>query len=108
MNQSTINTIKSFGFKVYMRHVSDGWCIYSNGTEIALYNEDEKIYSIHYDNKWTGTGFLMAKGLSKENLLRGFCLCPSWFIYSQASIRKYRSIEEYKKENSFNMVYKEI
>jgi hypothetical protein len=111
MDKAVIDAVAAAGFAVYMRHINDSFLLFTDGKNIG-YLQDSRgrglsLTSVHKANRTTGTGFALGElaEINRETLSQAFVHCPSWARHDAGTVRKYRDIEEYRAENSFNAAY---
>lgn len=115
MKTQTIQQIQDHGFRVYMRKPSDTWCIYTDGKNVAYFEETNRGFGVstcHRPNRTTGTGYGILRESHRftlNDLRDGFCFAPVWSSRTDhASIVKYNGIEDFRKESDWNAEYKEV
>lgn len=95
------------GFKVYVcKDVNKTtWCKFTKGMHIGSVEVDYygglNFASVHKPNRYTGTGFAMAREVTQptiEHALATFNLAPHWATDSQcSSVVKYKNWDEFAK-----------
>jgi len=114
MQTEIIEAVKAAGFKVYMRDPSDTWMIYADGDKLAYLQADRwgyaKISTLHkpVQGSGNGSGFGLdgIPNLSRDQLTKGFAHGPAWA--GGLRVEKYKGIEEYKSQSSWNAAYQEV
>jgi hypothetical protein len=112
MEQRIIDAVAAAGFDVWMRDPKDTWMLFTDGKNIGYLQSDRMagytISTVHIPNTTSGTGFQIERHVAdftRDMLARAFVHCPDWFRRDAASVRKYRDIEHYRAESSFNEAY---
>jgi hypothetical protein len=111
--REVVAMIKAEGFRVFMRHPSDTWCYYTDGTRIAYAQSngyDMRLTTTHKANRETGTGFVFDDKITPEGI-RGAIAChaPNWASQRDAaSVHKWSSWQEFASHNTFGIEYKEV
>ena len=112
MEQRIVDAVVAAGFDVWMRDPKDTYMLFTDGKNIGYLQYARMagytISTVHMPNTTTGTGFQVERNvayLTPEMLASAFVYCPDWFRRDAASVRKYRDIEHYRAESSFNEAY---
>jgi len=115
MTPNILKALDVAGFKAFKRKPSDTWVIFTDGINIGYAQESYygfvTLSTVHVPNSNTGTGFAIedVSDLSKANLEKAFMHSPQWAKPSdRASVKKWRSINEYINSSDFNKAYKEV
>ena len=106
-----IEVIKAAGYEVYMRHITDKYCYYTDGLNIgyAQWGFSMRVCTVHKANTQTGTGFSVAESITDTSLAAGLAYTPYWASISDiASVKKYANIAAFIASNSFNNEFKRI
>lgn len=111
--QETIDSIRSMGFKVYMRNPSGSYAYVESDDGICYIQYDRMsgydISTAHKPNRSTGTGFRMYSGteISKDKLVAAIqTVNPMPGSYRDPT--KYENMDDYIKSDRFNSAYKEV
>lgn len=112
MEQKIIDAVAKAGFDVWMRKPGDSWLLFTDGKNIGYLQVDRlagyTISTVHMPNRSTGTGFQIERHVSsfdKDTFARAFVHAPDWYRGDAASVRKYRDMDHYCTESSFNAAY---
>lgn len=112
MDQKIIDAVASAGFDVWMRNPKDSWLLFTDGKNIGYLQDDRLagycISTVHKPNTSSGTGFQIARHVpdfGRGMLLGAFAHCPEWYRRDASSVHKYKDMEDYRSESSFNQSY---
>jgi hypothetical protein len=116
MRTETINAIKAAGFRVFMRKVSDSYCHFTSadGLQVGYLEENRlggfNIGTTHRPNRDSGTGYRIHDGISGPLTITllsdAFIMRPAWAHGPMPA--KWKSIDEFMRDNSFNAGYSEV
>lgn len=106
MAQTPVELIKSLGFAVYMRNLSDSYCYYSDGQHIGYVQWSRlavRVSSVHRGNTQSGAGFIVEDDITEQGLRAALALhTPHWAARDSGSVKKYRNWDAFHKANAWN------
>lgn len=91
------------GLKVYVNRAETSYCYFTDGVNIGYAQFDwqgASISTVHEQNRYTGTGFVVMKGgrATPDDARRAFAFAPSWASETdRRQVKKYRDFESFAK-----------
>jgi len=115
MDTSTIETVQSFGFDVYMRDTADTYMFFTDGKNIGYlqYNRPEgfTLNTVHIPNADTGTGLSVARhlgGFTERELRECFLLNPIGYRFRSEPPKKWRNWLHFENSSKWNKSFHKV